>query len=277
MVSASDTPRPPVRLIATDIDGTMLRSDGTLSPRVQTALHRAWDAGIHVVPTTGRPLIVSYDVIDALRLDHYWIFANGAVTRHLERDEMVRGYWMDPTVAQGLVVELRAAIAGAGFAIEMERSASFEAGFEDLVPMVPPGRALDDVLDGVHSRVQKVLIFHPTLTLDELYTRVCEVVGDHAVPSYSGLNFIEVAAALVTKAVAVEALAADLGISQAEVASFGDNHNDVSMLEWAGRSFAMANATDDAKVAADETIGLNDDDGLAVKVEELTAEVLAAH
>ncbi|MFT7601481.1 MAG: Cof subfamily protein (haloacid dehalogenase superfamily) [Acidimicrobiales bacterium] len=264
------------RLIATDIDGTMLRSDGTLSPRVQKALHAASNAGIHVVPTTGRPLIVSYDVIDELRLNNYWIFANGAVTRHLGRDELIRGYWIDPSVAQGLVVELRASIEGAGYAIEMERTAVFEPGFEKRVPAIPGVHAVDDVLDGITARVQKVLVFHDDLTIDELYQRVLEVVGDHAVPSYSGLNFIEVAAALVTKAVGVEQLANDLGIERHEVASFGDNHNDVSMLEWTGRSFAMANATDDAKEAADEVIGSNDDDGLAIKVEELTEEFLGS-
>ena len=145
-------------MIATDIDGTMLRSDGTLSPRVQSALHAAWDAGIHVVPATGRPLMVAYDVIDALELPHYWVFANGAITRHLERDELVRGFWMDPFVAQGLVVELRAAIPGAGFAIEMDRDVAHEPGFAELVPHKPDTAPVADVLDSIHSRVHLIQI-----------------------------------------------------------------------------------------------------------------------
>lgn len=263
-------------MIASDIDGTMLRSDGTLSPVVQEALHRAWDSGIHVVPATGRPFEIAADVIDALRLDHYWIFANGAVTRHLERDEMIRGFWMDPTIAQGLVVELRAALDDAGFAMELERGVAYEHGFEDLVPIKPTTPPIDDVLDGMRSRVQKVLIFQEGLDVDELYKRVRDVVGDHAVPSYSGLNFIEVAPALVTKATAAGALAVDLGITAAEVAAFGDNHNDVPLLEWAGRSYAMDNASTDAKAAAGAVIGSNDADGLAHQVHALVDEVLAA-
>ena len=94
-------------------------------------------------------------------------------------------------------------------------------------------------------------------------------VGARAVASYSGLRFIELAAGQVTKATALRLLAADLGIDRRRVASFGDNHNDLPMLDWAGRSFAMANATDDAKAAADEVIGGNDDDGLAAKVRQL--------
>lgn len=260
-------------MIATDIDGTMLRSDGTLSPRVQAALHGAWDAGIHVVPATGRPLMVAYDVIDALELNHYWVFANGAITRHLERDELVRGFWMDPVLAQSLVVELRAAIPGAGFAIEMDRDVAHEPGFAELVPHAPGNAAIDDVLDGIHSRVQKVVIFHPEFTIDELFRRAGDVVGDHASPSYSGLFFIEVGVGQVSKATALDALAADLGIDPGEVAAFGDNHNDVTMLRWAGRSFAMGNATDDLKAIADEVIPTSDEDGLARKVEELLAEL----
>ena len=97
------------KLIATDIDGTMLRSDGTLSPRVRAALHAATDASIHVVPATGRPEMVAADVIEWLGLGGHWVFANGAMTRNLTTDSTIRGYWMDPVVAQGLVVEMRAA------------------------------------------------------------------------------------------------------------------------------------------------------------------------
>jgi hydroxymethylpyrimidine pyrophosphatase-like HAD family hydrolase len=99
------------------------------------------------------------------------------------------------------------------------------------------------------------------------------VVGDHATPSYSGLHFIEVGVGQVSKATALDALAADLGIAAEAVAAFGDNHNDVTMLRWAGRSYAMGNASDDAKAVADEVIATSDEDGLAVVVEQLVAEV----
>ncbi len=260
-----------IRMIATDIDGTMLRSDGTLSPRTQKALHLAQASGIHVVPATGRPQMAAYEVIEELGLHNYWIFANGALTRHLERGETVRAYWMDPAVAQGLVVELRAKFPGARFALELENDVSHEAGFSDLIPnqiRVPP---IDDVLDGIHGRVQKVVVFHSTLSIDELYVAVCDAIGDHGVVSYTGLPFIEVGAQEVTKAMAIEGLCADLGVSQSEVASFGDNHNDVTMLRWCGHSFAMANGSDDALEAAKAVIGHNDEDGLAVKIEEILA------
>ncbi len=268
---------PVVDMIATDIDGTMLRSDGTLSMRVKEALHHAHAAGIHVVPSTGRPLLVADDVIQALDLDNYWVFANGAITKHLERDEVVRAYWMDPSVAQGIVVDIRAAMPDAKFAIELEHGVSHEPGFIERVPVAPYGPPIADVLDGMRGRIQKVLVFHDELGIDELFQATDAAIEDDVVPCYTGLEFIEIAARLTTKATALDALCMDLGVAPSAVAAFGDNHNDVAMLEWAGRAYAMGNASEDAKVAAGNVIETSDDDGLAIIVEQLTAHRLANH
>jgi Cof subfamily protein (haloacid dehalogenase superfamily) len=263
---------PPIRMIATDIDGTMLRRDGTLSPAVREALHAAASAGIEVVPTTGRPFVVATDVIDALDHDRYWIFANGAVTWHHGRAETVRGYWMQPDRAIDIIERIRSVLPTASFAVEFETDAIFEKGFELLVTIVDGLHLVDDVARAVESRVQKVLVFDHTFTIDDLYQRVSDAIGGDGVATYSGMSFIEVAADLVTKAMAVRELAEELGIDRSEVASFGDNHNDVSMLEWAGRGYAMGNATLDATEAADFVIGTNQEDALAAQVWTLIAE-----
>lgn len=265
----------PLRMIATDIDGTMLRRDGTLSPRVKAALAAAVEAGIHVVPATGRPVMIARDVIEAAELDEYWVFANGAITRHLARDELIRGFWMDHHVTRDLLGLLRRSLPRCGFAVELEESVAFEVGFERVVPVVPDVAPVDDLVEAIDDseahwqRVQKILVYDPSLGIDELFGRVSTVVGPRAVPSYSGLDFVELAAGLVTKATALDLLADDLSIDASQVAAFGDNHNDLPMLQWAGRSYAMGNATDDAKATAREVIGPNDEDGLAVKIEQL--------
>ncbi len=266
-------------MIATDIDGTMLRSDGTLSSRVKSVLAEAVSGGLHVVPATGRPVMVARDVIEAADLDDYWVFANGAITRHLGRDELIRGFWMERELTARLVVQLREALPGAGFALEFEQTVAFEPGFGEVVPVVPDVPPMDDVMESVTSphpeygRIQKILIYNNAVELDDLYSEVRSVAGDDAVASYSGLRFIELAAKEVTKATALQLLVDDLGFDAGRVACFGDNHNDLPMLQWAGRSYAMANATDDAKEAATEVIGGNDEDGLAAKIEELLAEL----
>ena len=265
---------PPVRLIATDLDGTLLRTDGSLSPRVRASLLAAREAGIEVVPATGRPRMVTGEVIAQLDFIQHWIFANGSVTWHAGRSELIRGFWLDPAEVCQLIVDVRAALPGAGFAVEFEHSLAYESGFELVVPQLPAVPATANLLGEITHRVQKLLVFDPGRSIDELYQAVRAVVDGQAVPTYSGLSFVEVAAGLVTKATAIEHLADDLGIGAAEVATFGDNHNDVAMLSWSGRSYAMAHATDDAKAVAVEVIGSNDDDAVAAKIEELVAEVL---
>ncbi len=258
-----------IRMLGIDIDGTMLGTDGSLSDATRRALHRARDAGIYVVPATGRPFVVAHDVIEALSINDYWVFANGAVTRHVGEAKTIRASWIRRNEAVALLQRLRAGLPEAGFAVEFELDIAYEAGFEDLVPVRPTIPPVMDVLDVLDHDVQKVLVFDATKSLDELYARTKSVIGDAGVASYSGLGFVEVAAALVTKAVALDALACDLGFTAAEVAVFGDNHNDVPMLEWAGFSFAMENGTDDAKEAADRVIGHTDDDGLARMIDEI--------
>ncbi len=268
------------RMLGIDIDGTMIRSDGRMTSRVKSALRAAVDAGLHVVPATGRPKIISGDVIDASQLDGYWVFANGAITRHLGRDELIRGFWMSDRTTRTLLELVRGQLPGAGFAIEFEETVAWEPRFAEVVPIVPDVDPVPDVLTTIgeegqgpspHGRIQKILVFDPNTDLDVLFDQVSASARGRATASYSGLAFIELAASDVTKATALRLLAEDLGVDTADVACFGDNHNDRSMLMWAGRGYAMANATDDAKAAADEVIGLNDEDGLAVKIEELLA------
>ena len=263
---------PPARLLATDIDGTMLRADGTLSDRVRDALHAARAAGITVVPTTGRPGLSSDDVHEGTGLDGYWIYANGAVTRHRGRNETIRTWLFDAEIARTLVADVRGTLPQAGFALEMETDVAWEPGFEHTVPKAPPNEPVDDVLESLHLPVQKVLVFAPGIAVDTLHRLVSDAVGDDGVVSYSGLSFVEVAARLVTKATAVEALAADLGIARNEVVTVGDNHNDLPMLEWAPRSYAMGNATADAVEMAAELLPTSDDDGLAVLIDRLINE-----
>ena len=267
---------PPVRMIATDLDGTLLRTDGTLSERVRHSIKGAREAGIEVVPATGRPRMVAEDVIARLRFLDYWVFANGSVTWHQGRRELIRGFWIDAELARSLITKIRVALPSAGFAVEFEDDVAYEAGFEKVVPQLPAVPPSVDLLDRIDRRVQKVLVFDGTKSIDELFDQVSRVVDGDGAASYSGLSFVELAAGLVTKATAVEMLAADFGISVDEVASFGDNHNDVAMLSWSGRSYAMANASDDAKEAATEIIGFNDDDAVADKIDELVDEAMTS-
>ncbi|MGI9613674.1 MAG: Cof-type HAD-IIB family hydrolase [Acidimicrobiales bacterium] len=265
-------PLRPVKMIASDLDGTLLRPDGTVSDRTLASIEAARAAGIEFVPATGRPRVITVDVMERLPFLDYWVLANGSVTWHLGRSELLRGFWIEVTLAKDLIMRIRERLPNAGLAVEFEDDVAFEAGFEEVVPIQPASDPSVDLLDRIDQRVQKILVFDTSKSIDELFDGVSEAVGDDGAASYSGLRFVELAAGEVTKATGLSLLAADFGIAADEVAAFGDNHNDVAMLTWAGRSFAMDHATDDAKTAAGQTIGSNADDAVADKIDQFVAE-----
>lgn len=183
---------------------------------------------------------------------------------------------MEHVVVRTVIQRIRRVMPDVGFAVEFEHAVAHEPGFELLLPLVPQAETADDVLailpgprSDERGRIQKVLAYDLARDFDEFFDSVIDTIGDVAVASHSGLRFVELAAGRVTKATALSLLTADLAIDAADVVCFGDNNNDIPMLEWAGESFAMGNGTAEAKAAADETIGANDDDGLAAKIEEL--------
>ncbi len=266
----------PAKLLAVDIDGTMLRTDGSLSSRVLDAMARAVDAGLHVVPATGRPVAIATEVVEATGLDDFWIFANGAITRHVGRDELIRAFWMERSVVIEVLDRIRRRLPEARFAVEFASTMAYEAGFENVVPNrppVPPTADLAADLARIADPVQKLLVFDETIELDTLWDEVHIAVDGLSVPSYSGLPFVELAPERVTKATALELLARDLGLSADDVGAVGDNHNDVAMLEWAGTGYAMGNADPVIRASADVVLPSNDDDGVAVLIEEMLAQL----
>ena len=121
----------------------------------------------------------------------------------------------------------------------------------------------------VSEPVSKLIVQHPNLSQDDLHTLVRSICGDEATATISGKQLVEISGAGVTKAYALRALREQLGVTPNAVVAFGDMPNDIPMLEWAGRSIAVANAHPDVIQVADEVTGSNDDDGVATALERL--------
>jgi hydroxymethylpyrimidine pyrophosphatase-like HAD family hydrolase len=129
--------------------------------------------------------------------------------------------------------------------------------------------ALD--LDGTRHGVTKLIVQHSSWTLDELLQLTREHAGVLASVTHSGSNFVEVAAAGVTKALALASYCDQAGVTAAQVIAFGDMPNDLPMLQWADYSVAVANAHRDVLATARLHTSSNDDDGVALILEQLTA------
>lgn len=256
--------------MATDLDGTLVRSDGSVSDRTRHALGLVEAAGATLVFVTGRPPRWMHPIVEATGHRGVAICANGAVLYDLRTEEVVYADLLDPAVAAALVRALRSALPEVSFAVERGR-----AGFarEPTYRTRWPGRSdvlVTEIGEMVSEPVVKLLARHEGLDADALLARAREVVGDLAELTHSSREgLLEISGAGVSKASALARLAADTGVGARGVLAFGDMPNDLPMLAWAGHSVAVRNAHPDVLAVVDEVTASNDDDGVAFVLERV--------
>ena len=260
-----------IRLVASDLDGTLLRPDETVSERTRRAVAAARDAGITVVLVSGRPPRSIGPLAERVGVGGIAICANGAVVWDLDAGTMLDHTPLAADLAARLVHALRQAIPGALFAVELERGFGREAGWSDGRLPAPAGAVEADALELITGPVTKLLVRHPAMDFAEVAERARRAVGEDAVVTWAGLRLVEISAAGVTKAFALERLCRRLGVAPAEVVAVGDMPNDLAMLAWAGTGVAVANATREVLDAADEVTAANTDDGVALLLERILA------
>jgi Cof subfamily protein (haloacid dehalogenase superfamily) len=263
-----------VRLIATDLDGTLVRSDGrTISDRTRDALAAAEAAGLIVVLVTGRPPRWMDEVAEITGHTGLAICANGALLYDLHTDSVVDSRLLAPDTLRAVVACLRAEIPDLRFGVEYGMTFAHEPGYRHGWAIGPPQARVGPVDAIIDQAAAKLLARHPTLDPDELLRRAVTALGENATVTHSSdYGLLEISAYGVTKASALAELAAQHGVAAAEVIAFGDMPNDLAMLAWAGRAVAVANAHPQVLTAADEVTGSNDEDGVAQVVERLVAD-----
>jgi Cof subfamily protein (haloacid dehalogenase superfamily) len=267
------------KLIATDLDGTLLGVDAAVSARTRAALDAARARGILVVPVTARQPIGIRAMAGGAGFADWALCGNGAFGVHLTTGELLFQRALDVDVQRTLVAALTPRIPGLLFASVRDAGEVFVAqeGYAALASMTDHKRAPESMggvpLPEVLERPSlKLVIRHPELPPEEVYAVVAELGLEGFEVTTSGAPFVEVMAAGVTKAWGLEQLCVHLGIAASEVIAFGDAPNDVEMLQWAGRGVAMANADEIVKDAADEVApATNLDDGVAHVLERLLA------
>ena len=256
------------RLVATDLDGTLLRSDGTLSDLTRDVLADLDERGVPVVIVTGRPMRWLHDLLPVVGHHGLAVVSNGAAVYDVARGEATDVRGIEPAVGLDLVERIRAEAPGATFAVESVDGIAQDPDFLEPEP-VRAGSLIAPPTDIWATSGLKLLVRHPGLEGAALRAAVERAVGDLATPTWSMDGLVEISAAGVTKASALAALAERLGVAAADTVAFGDMPNDVPMLRWAGTSYAVANAHADALAAADREAPANDDDGVAVVLGEL--------
>jgi Cof subfamily protein (haloacid dehalogenase superfamily) len=263
-VSVSDW-RP--SLIVSDLDGTLLRSDETISDETLAELHRWADAGVPLVIATGRPPRWMRGVRDRLG-GGTAICCNGAVLLDLADFAVLDEHPLTPDVLQAITGELRRRQPGTWFAVEYGDQFRHEPVYKPRWDVDAPGVAEATLEEMVVRPVAKLLARHEQLPRDEFVDLVAEVVGGSATVTNSSSDALaEISAHGVTKATGLARVAADLGVGPGEVVYFGDMPNDLAAFDWVreggGRAVAMASAHPDVLAAATDVTDANDADGVA--------------
>lgn len=252
------------RLVACDIDGTLLRSDGTISTATSAALQ---GLPVPYVLVSGRPRRWLDLLVAQLGSRGVAIAANGALTYDLATGATLAERTIAGHDALACARAIRAALPDALFAVERDVEQAFanEPGYPSAHPdPTAPTLPLAQLLA---TPVLKLLCRSGShTTADTLYDAAVAACAGHPVTfthSSGTIGLLEIAAAGVDKASALAAYADGLGIEAADVLAFGDGFNDVPMLSWAGRGVAVANAHPALLAVADEVTTSNDDDGVA--------------
>ncbi len=262
-----------IRLVASDLDGTLFAPDHRLSARTCEAIAAAADRGIRFVAATGRshrtalPRLAgapSIRTICASNGSATWDVAAGAftVTRCIADEtlpavvEILRSAF--PTMAFGWE-------SAEGFGWDPRWTERRDYSAELAAPDWEPG-PLDPER---HRRLFKVMAWDGELRQEELAAVVAAQMPSDVVCTTSGADFVEITGDGVDKASAVAAWCQAEGIDRSEVVAFGDQHNDITLLEWAGHGVAMGNGHPEVRSRADEVIGTNADDAVATFLDQI--------
>lgn len=267
---------PVFRLIATDLDGTLLRSDHSISPRTRQALAQARAHGVEVVPVTARQPGGLRQISAQAGFESWALCSNGALCIHLGTGQVLFEELLDVASQTALARALLERFPDLYFVSVREAGQTFvpQRGYAALAAesdhkLDPAQMGGYDLAEVLAAPSLKFILRHPRLSPAELLAEV-EALGLNSIyATCSGAPFVEVAAAGVTKAAGVARLTQELGIAQAQVLALGDAPNDAEMLAWAGWGVAMGNADARAREAANEVTLSNAEDGWAVAVERL--------
>ncbi len=261
------------KMIVLDLDDTLLREDGTISPRTKQALINAQEAGIKVVLASGRPTYAMWDLAEELNLATYESFIlsfNGGIITNCKTKEVVFSCVLAPEIAHHLYdvskregVNILTYLGDNILTDEISEYIEVEANITKM-----PLLMTDDFKQAVSNPVVKVMMLEEPEKLALVEKKLQQEFAGALSVTRSKPFFLEFTENGVDKGNSLERLIDQLGITREEVIAIGDGNNDLTMLEFAGFGVAMGNAATNVKEIADYLTDTNMNDGVAKVVEE---------
>ena len=265
--------RASARLLALDLDGTLLRRDGSVSAGTLSALRAAQARGLTLLFVTARPPRRARLVSEASELSQVAICGSGSILYDLKADSVLSEERLRSEHAALLVESLRTAVPDVAFAVEVGLRYGCDANYAILSEHArdrrDPLMRRADALTLCREGVSKLIVQQLDWPLPELLQMTRVFASSRATVLHSGSHFVEVVAPTVSKAAALQSYCASRGISAAEVIAFGDMPCDLPMLHWAGCGVAVANAHPQVLASADLVTRSNDTDGVALALKWL--------
>ena len=265
-------PIPPAHaLVATDLDGTLLRPDDTVSPRSRAALARAAAAGARHIVVTGRPVPGIRSLLAGLDYRGPAVCGQGTELYDAGSGRMISAATLDRELADTALGKIEAQVGPVFAAVDQDGTDGrtlIEPGYLMPHPALPAVR-IGRREELWTAPIIKVLVRHPELTDDALAEAARAVVGDLATVTLSGPGTVELQPYGVDKGTGLALAAEALGLDPASAIAFGDMPNDLPMFRRSGYGVAMADAHPELKAAADEVTLSNGEDGVAAVLERL--------
>lgn len=260
------------KLIASDLDGTVVAHYGEITKRTIDAFRKAHSMGVHIYFVTGRPPRWMPEIKEAFGIGNA-ICGNGAMLYDLHNDKVLEE-WLIPIDAQlEAAKRLRKAIPQISFAVESHNYFHREKAYIPRWDIGLDNVGVEKIEEVVTSPALKLLArcSQQELSSDEMLDIAkIELEGLVTVTHSNPLDsLLEISALGVSKGMTLAKIAARHGIDAADCVSFGDNPNDFSMLEWCGRSFAMADGHPEGQQHAKGIAGPCKEDGVAIIIEQL--------
>ena len=262
----------PIRLIATDIDGTLLTPEHELSPRVEQALRGAIAQGIHLVLATGKSRAAGLSIIEKLGIPSHGIFLQG-LTLYDEAGKLVHEQTLDPDLVRRVVTIAEdrgfGIIAYSANRILVRRRAPDTDAV--LIPFHEPAPEVVGPLQNLAGvlPLNKLLFVGEGAAISALRWQLGHLIGSAGRLMQAGWpNMLELLPPGASKGAMLGRLLDDLSLKPSEVMAIGDAENDLEMVQMAGIGVAMGNATQHLKDVADFVTASNDQDGVAVALEK---------
>jgi Cof subfamily protein (haloacid dehalogenase superfamily) len=273
-----------IKLFATDLDGTLLRPDHSVSDFTRDTIRRATDAGVKVVFATGRPTRWLPPVIEETMHADLIIAANGSLLIDGAKRELIDVYEIDKKIAKQTIELLRTKVPGALFAFEvlLEGEAMWshlegyrrEPGFAERLrdPKSTEYKPIEEWLKHPEPIVKILLrVVESKIHVDEQIALIEKDLANLVEVTTTGSHdfLIEMSPKGINKGATLAKLAVEMGLNVSEVAAVGDMPNDLSMLEWAGSSATIAGGHKAAAAIADRILPPPTEDGVAYWLSEI--------